>query len=209
MAEFSELKQAVYAFSGRGEDIPNQVFDFATDELNRELRIIPMERVSPPIPVVDSMIALPDDFLELIQVKQVGVADGDRVRVLSPIRRTTESQERGGNYNTDCATNYILRGNALQLVPECNSGEYEIVYFRKLMQLSEDGHTNDALENGMIDAYTYLALANNAISLQNAEGAAVWANQAATIIRKANMQAIKTRTSGGTVQIRSDNNILA
>lgn len=195
MADFAELKKIVDGFTGRGGDTPIGVYTFATSTLNRKLRIIPMER-SRIITAVDGVVPYPERFLELIQVRTTGACP----KLLTP--QITQSEGIENNpYSGDSV--YRLTGEGLDISPAPADGdEYEVIYYEALKALDGDDDTNAALENGLIDAYTYLVQSKIAVGLQNFDGAAGFKMEAEMVIMEANQQSNNARISGATLITR-------
>ena len=194
MATLETLQQ--YASKNIGDVLDITNFDFATEDLNRNLRIVQMEK-KVKLDVLDGVVALPDDFLEIVQLCHVG----NSVRVLAPVIIADDGMKNG----TDPASPqfYRLFANSLDIYPKPqDGGGYELSYYGKLAPLTESSSENVALQAGLSDAYVFLAMANQLAARRDMGAEQQYMQKAERIIADANRRSKRARTSGGAVRFR-------
>ncbi len=187
--DFGTLKQKTRELLGR--EVVSIAFDMATAELNRDLRIIAMEKAVT-LTAQDGKLTLPKDFREPQLVRNLG---GKPITPISFERLSASTNFVG-------APQYFALGNGeMWLNPTPEDGhEIELVYFADLTPLVDENDTNTALSGGGLEAYVYAVLTHHARLIRDAVAKAEWEPEAKSAIALANRAAIDARFNGGTIQ---------
>jgi hypothetical protein len=167
---YSGLQASIAAYLNR-DDLTAVIPDFiiaANNRIGRRLRVADMETTATGS-LTDGAAALPDDFIELRRVENVG---SSRNSVLTPL--TPGAAGVDYEYNTAGVPNhYTITGNTITTYPNAGDGELRIIYYAKPPALSDDEPTNWLLTKAP-EIYLYASLIEAAPYLMDDERVGIW-----------------------------------
>jgi len=184
--DFGTLKTRVVELLGRNAF--ELSYELATSDLNDTLRIRGMEKTVT-IAASGGDLALPEDFIEAQQVRNVGGS------FLTP----TSHERMIASAKNGCPTNYVAGDAVFYLNPAPADGhEVKMVYFAKLAPLVNAEDTNAALDH-CLQVYVYTALAHHARLIRDNVALPFWDSEAQKAVALANRADLKGRLNGGTL----------
>lgn len=163
--DYSTLQSRVQSAVGR-TDVPSYVYELATADINRAVRLFEME-ASATLSATAETVTLPTGFL---QVKNIYVDRSPRVA----LRPATDQALNVRHDSSGVPTYYAIENGQLRLMP-VPDGTYsiELTYYAKVGDLSADADTNDVMSE-YPGLYLYAALRHAAVWAQDAELASTY-----------------------------------
>ncbi len=202
---YNDLKTAIASWLDRS-DLTALIPDFielSEDQINRELRIMPME-TNVVIPIVGTSYPLPDGFLEMRNI----YLDGNpriKLRFLSP-----ESQVINFRWTNDAASqSYTIVNSSIVIAPPTdttnslsNAANIIVDYYKAFDNLSTLNPSNWLTENAF-DLLLFSALSEANSYLLNAAGYEAWQIRYQNSLERLNTTHQNARFSGAAIEVRS------
>lgn len=185
---YGELKERLLEVLGRPA-MP-LAYTMARTSLDRSLRIVEMEKTVT-IEVAGGVLPLPADFIEPQSLQD---SSGCFYTPISHERMAAVSG-KGGEPEFTLGNGHLT----LSTSPEDDTA-FELVYFAKLAELSDDADESAVL-TAAPEAFVYSVLAHHAKLIRDGGALQFWEGQAAGAIAEANMAATKARFNGGSLEV--------
>lgn len=175
---YAELKAAITTWNPDTNvpDVVDDLIDLAEARLSRELRCRRMvEEETGTLTTGDGTLALPDDFLELIEIR-VGSGTGTLTLAKRPL---VDFQQRYLSLGTGQPEVFVIDGAVVRFGPAPASDyPYTLRYYQRIPALSASQTTNWLLEDAP-DVYLYACMVEAERFLRNPAGVAAWGAQLA------------------------------
>lgn len=182
ITNYGTLKSSILATIGRAP--AEEVYQFVTAELNRDLRV--REMTATTTVTAAASVTLPSDALAIVSVYR---DDDPRGYLTSVDSNAINRAYQSSGYPTKYAFVDEAGTPTLLLDSPGQGGNLVVRYFQELAEFSADSDTNDVLSEHP-SIYYYGALAHHAVGIGDPRGQ-TWATAYATALERANQSAAK------------------
>jgi hypothetical protein len=197
---YTGLKDSIRGWLMNRADIVPMIPDFivlAETDLNERVRHRNMQKRSTTT-VTDYRVALPQDWIEAINVQMTANGKSSQVFYASP-ENLDEIRALGSQ--SGIPTHFGIVGCELELVPPPANALIEMTYYGRIPALSDIAPTNWLL-TARPDAYLYGALTHAAPYLEEDSRVALWVGARDAAITMLNDADKRARSSGGPLRRR-------
>ena len=205
---YEDIIATALSYSDRESDaeLPSKLDNFLRIVESRIDRVLKVQRmtVRTLITTVENQeyYGLPDDFAGL---RDIEIRSQDEDGVASKGRTTLKylSPEQMNNLANVGTSNifYAIIANQLQLTPTQDDKVLELVYYRKLPNLTSADNTNWMSEDNP-DSYIFGLMVEISAFVKNAESTALWDSRFKTSLAEIDFDDSITRWSGTAMQMR-------
>ena len=203
---YNDIKTLVLAYSDREDaEVINNIDSFIllTEAiLNRKLKVGGMATRSVTTTTIEKeYYTLPDNFAGLRDIEIRDSLDSisrTTLQYLSPEQLNQASGVHDGPF-------YTLIANQIQLVPRQDAKLMEVIYYKKVPNLSDINDSNWVSEN-FPDCYVYGILVELSAFVKNADASRLWNEKFKTVIQEIKDDDATSRWSGTALQTRIELN---
>jgi hypothetical protein len=183
--------------SDLSDSVVDSFINIAVERCNKKLKVPFIEAVAT-LPITDSAVALPSDYLE---ARQLTVTIGDVVYPLS--RKDLSQVEFTGSQLPNFPLYFARKLQTLVIAPEpASATEAELYYWKEVDSLVADTDTNWYITDAG-NAVLYASLKELGVFISDEEYAAGWEGQFITAANEIEQQYNTSEWSGSTLSVLS------
>jgi len=200
--DYTEIKTITLSYADRSDaDVTSRMDDFlriVESRINRRLKTLEMSVRARISAVADQeYYGLPTGFAGLRQIKHVSGTDKVTGSPMNPEQIDSLSGKSGlvGLF-------YNINDSQIQIYPTKDSGEFELLYYKKVTALDGTNTTNWVSE-GAPDCYIFGLLVEISAFIKDAEAKAIWDNRFLEVVEELKSDDLETRWSGPSMVTRA------
>ena len=208
---YLEVKEIALSYSDRESDaeLPAKIDSFLRIVEARVDRVLKVQRMT--VRTLLTTVAgqeyygLPSDFAGLrdIEVRSADTVDGEaRDRVTLEYLSPEQMNSATGIPASQSNIYYTIIANQLQISPPQDSNVLELVYYRKLPNLTENDNTNWLSEDNP-DTYVFGLMVEISAFVKNEQSTALWDARFKESLAEIDLDDSKSRWSGTALQMRN------
>jgi len=208
---YLEVKEIALSYSDRESDaeLPAKIDSFLRIVEARVDRVLKVQRMT--VRTLLTTVAgqeyygLPSDFAGLrdIEVRSADTIDGEaRDRVTLEYLSPEQMNSATGIPASQSNIYYTIIANQLQISPPQDSNVLELVYYRKLPNLTENDNTNWLSEDNP-DTYVFGLMVEISAFVKNEQSTALWDARFKESLAEIDLDDSKSRWSGVALQMRN------
>ena len=208
---YLEVKEIALSYSDRESDaeLPAKIDSFLRIVEARVDRALKVQRMT--VRTLLTTVAgqeyygLPSDFAGLrdIEVRSADTIDGEaRDRVTLEYLSPEQMNSATGIPASQSNIYYTIIANQLQISPPQDSNVLELVYYRKLPNLTENDNTNWLSEDNP-DTYVFGLMVEISAFVKNEQSTALWDARFKESLAEIDLDDSKSRWSGSSLQVKA------
>ena len=208
---YLEVKEIALSYSDRESDaeLPAKIDSFLRIVEARVDRVLKVQRMT--VRTLLTTVAgqeyygLPSDFAGLrdIEVRSADTIDGEaRDRVTLEYLSPEQMNSATGIPASQSNIYYTIIANQLQISPPQDSNVLELVYYRKLPNLTENDNTNWLSEDNP-DTYVFGLMVEISAFVKNEQSTALWDARFKESLAEIDLDDSKSRWSGSSLQVKA------